>query len=497
MRKATVHPSTQVMIEYGLLLALLGGTWWIAFDNTFDVKHSWVIGIGVVELLIFFLVVWSALRRVNGALHMAIATAKRVSEGDLSAKFESDGAGELGELLAAMQGMNERMLKIVGGIRAGVTTVVGTSSQISRDNVVLQGRTDSQVAALQQTSDAMQDLNSIVQQNADRALQADELVAAASQQAHAGGAAMEQVVRTMGSIKDSSKKIVDIIGLIDAIAFQTNILALNAAVEAARAGEHGRGFAVVASEVRVLARRSATAAKEIKSLIHTSVDTVNDGSSLIDRAGKTIAEIVVSVESLARIVKSIGSASGQQRSGIAAVNGKIVEVVRKNDTTTRLFSEVIQASNTLNEQAVILLKSLAGFNIGARENATTDEAQAMVEKAVSYLQTYGKEAFLDDVNKLGGGQFIERDLYIMVLNVDTYRFVAHGLNARVLGVDTRNSKNMDNKYYLRELIDVAKQAGQGWCEYRWNHPVTNEVQVKATYVQRVGDLAIACGAYKD
>jgi hypothetical protein len=307
---------------------------------------------------------------------------------------------------------------------------------------------------------------------------------------------MEQVVTTMGSIKESSRKIVDIIGLIDAIAFQTNILALNAAVEAARAGEHGRGFAIVASEVRTLAQRSANAAKEIRGLIHKSVETVNSGSGIVDGAGKTIADIVSSVESLAQIVKNIGTVSDQQLGGIASVNSKIVEVARKNDAATRLFTEVIEASNNLNEQAVALLKSMSGFNIGIRENATPEEARAMVERAVEFLNGHGRDALCADVNKLSAGQFVERDLYIMVLNIDDYKFVAHGLNPRVLGADIRNSKNIEGKYYMRELVDKGKHEGQGWVEYKWNHPVTNEVIDKATYVQRVGDLVIACGAYK-
>jgi len=468
---------------------------WLALAYTEGEARTLVVAGGAVFLCTFWFASWLAARRVNTALRTTIETARRIASGDFSANFATS-AAELRELTAAMQAMHEHSLKLLTEVRAGVTTVVSTSSQISRDNVTLQTRTDNQVDALQQTSQAMESLNSTVQQNANHAQQADQLVASASQHAQQGGAAMEQVVHTMGSIQDSSRKIVDIIGLIDAIAFQTNILALNAAVEAARAGEHGLGFAVVASEVRTLAQRSAHAAKEIKALIRKSVETVNTGSTIVDGAGKTIAEIVSSVKSLAHIVQQIGTASSQQLGGIAAVNSKINDLARKNGSATNLFAEVIAASNTLNEQAVTLMKSLTGFNLGARETATTDEAHDMVLKAVEMLKTQGKDALLTEVNKRSAGQFVDRDLYLMVTDLHTYKFVGHALNQRVLNYDTRLIKDVDGRFYMTELLDQVKRDGQAWIEYKWNHPITNEVKVKATYAQRVGDVAIICGAYK-
>jgi methyl-accepting chemotaxis protein len=496
-QNTNLHPATRVAIEFAFVLVPFVGLWWVALDNTQGAPHGWILAGGLAFIGLFSLVVYVALGRVRRVLTLAIETANRIAKGDLTAKFNSSGGGQLGELMSSMQSMHGRALQALGDVRTGVASIVSAASQISRDNTSLQSRTDSQAAALEQTSAAMEELNATVEQNADNANQAGDLVASATKQAQAGGVAMEQVVHTMGSIKDSSRKIVDIIGLIDAIAFQTNILALNAAVEAARAGEHGRGFAIVASEVRTLAQRSASAAKEIRSLIHQSVETVNSGSTLVDGAGKTMGEIVSSVESLARIVKHISNASNEQRTSLVSVNEKIGEVGRKNSATTRLFNEVIAASNALNEQSVDLYKSLAIFSSGEREYATTEEAKSMVEKAATYLNANGRDALLADVNRLSGGQFIERDLYLMVLNVDDYRFIGHGLNPRVLGVDVRNSKNMEGKYYMREIVDTARQFGEGWVEYKWNHPVTNEVKDKATYVMRVGDLVVACGAYKD
>lgn len=497
MQSTRLHPNISVLIEFALILAPLAALWWIAHTHTQGATHAWVVTAGVVALSAAGLALRSALRRAHGGLDAAIAAARKISSGDLHTQFETRAAGELGRLMAAMQEINDRMLKIIGDARHSANSLAATSSLISRDNVVLQGRADSQARALEQTCSAMETFNLTVQQNADHAEEAEQLAASASQYAQAGGVAMEQVVQTMGSIKDSSRKIVDIIGLIDSIAFQTNILALNAAVEAARAGEHGRGFAIVASEVRTLAQRAAGASKDIRALIHKSVETVNSGSTLVDGAGKTIAQIVSSVQSLTGIVQHIGEASGQQRMSITSLNEKIAQVVRKNDTTNRLYADVIKASNTLSEQAVILLKALAHFDIGVQENGTAEEAQAMVEKGVQFLQAHGREAFLAEVNRMAEGQFVERDLYLMALTANDYRFVGHGLNPRILGVDSRNSKNVENKFYIRELVDTARRDGQGWYEYKWNHPITNEVKVKSTYFHCVGDLVIACGAYKD
>ncbi len=497
MRTAKLRLSTQLLFSFGLILSLLCGMWWVALVSTQGSTHSWLVVGGIVAVLLAGFAMWFAMRQVTGAFLQPIMAARKIVSGDLTAKFDNGGTGELDDLMLAMSGLNERMFTLVNDVRVRSTTVVGTSSQVSRDNETLRVRTEMQLASLQQTAVALGQLNSTVEQNTEQAKQADELVASAWRHARNGGTAMGQVVHTMGSIRDSSRKIVDIISLIDSIAFQTNILALNAAVEAARAGEHGRGFAVVASEVRVLAKRSATAAKEIKSLINESVETVTAGSKLVDGAGKTMSEIVASVESLTGIIQNISDAGSEQRSDIGTVNAKIKEVTRINQSNAQLFTDVIAASSTLNEHAVTLLTSLAGFKLGIREQGTADEACAMVKRGVEFLKTHGKELFLADVNKLAKGQFVERDLYLMVLNVNDHRFVAHGVNPRVVNFDSRQTKDVDGKFYMAELIDLAKRSNEGWIEYKFNHPVTYQIKEKASYVQRVGDLAIACGAYKN
>jgi methyl-accepting chemotaxis protein len=489
--------ATHLQIEFAIVLTLFGCMWWVALENTVGNPHNWVVGGGSIAIVIAALALWSALRQVKGIFSQPMTAVRQIVSGDLTSKFEIGGADELGDLMGAMNALNERMFKLVNDVRVRTTTVVGTSAQVGRDNETLRVRTEMILGSLQQTATAMEQLNAIVQQNADQAQKADQLVTSASRHARNGGSAMQQVVHTMGSIQSSSRKIVDIIGLIDSIAFQTNILALNAAVEAARAGEHGRGFAVVASEVRTLARRSATAAKEIKTLIHESVETVASGSKLVNDAGKTMSEIVSSVESLTGIIQNISDASNEQRTGIGTVNEKLVEVTRINKTNGHLFNDLIGASNTLNEHAVVLLKSLAGFNLGIRECGNADEARSMIQRAVEFIKSNGRDAFLAEVNKLAKGQFIERDLYIIVVDINSGKFIAHGINARVVNFDARASKDPDGKFYMKDMIDMSKSTAEGWIEYKYNHPITGEMKAKTSYFARVGDVLMACGAYKD
>ena len=482
-------------MEFALVLAPLCGVLWMSLVNAEPGARQWIAMVGAVAIVLTILATWFIKDQTGGSFARPIAAAKRIVAGDLTAKVDNDATGELRDLMAAIYALNERMFTLVSDVRARSTTVVGTSSQVSRDNETLRIRTEMQIASLQKTASAMAQLNDIVQQNAEQTRKADELVTSASTHAVDGGSAMSQVVNTMGSIRESSRKIVDIIALIDSIAFQTNILALNAAVEAARAGEHGRGFAVVASEVGTLAKRSATAAKEIKSLIQESVNTIATGSKLVDKAGTTMSAIVSSVNSLTGIIQNISVASDQQRTGIDSVNDTIKEVTRLNKSNAHMFADIIKASGTLNEQAITLLKAISGFNLGIREHGTPEEAEAMVRRAVDYLKAHGQEQFFAEVNKLDKGQFIERDLYIIVCDIHSYKFVAHGVNTRIKNYDSRLSKDPNGRAYMTEMIDLAKHSGEGWIDYANNHPITNELMTKSSFVQRVGDLAVACGAY--
>ncbi|HZW12221.1 MAG TPA: methyl-accepting chemotaxis protein, partial [Noviherbaspirillum sp.] len=287
------------------------------------------------------------IRAISRPLEEAVRFARSVAEGDLTKNIEVESRDETGQLLAALKQMNESLANTVGQVRAGTETITVASREIASGNADLSSRTEAQASSLEETASSMEELTSTVKQNAENARQANQLVVSASDYALKGGEVVGQVVDTMGSIKDSSRKIVDIIGVIDGIAFQTNILALNAAVEAARAGEQGRGFAVVAAEVRNLAQRSAGAAKEIKALIQDSVEKVDAGSKLVDQAGTTMDEIVTSVKHVADIMNEIAAASHEQSAGIEQVNQAITQMDEMTQQNAALVEQAAAAAQSM------------------------------------------------------------------------------------------------------------------------------------------------------
>ncbi|WP_329604677.1 methyl-accepting chemotaxis protein [Undibacterium luofuense] len=302
-------------------------------------------------------------RSITRPLRDAVGIAKQVAAGELAHLKESDGRDEISELLNALKEMNDNLYRIVREVRTGTDAIATASSEISLGNADLSSRTEHQAGALEETASSMEQITATVRQNADNARQANTLVTSASQFAVKGGEEVGKVVATMNEIKESSRKIVDIISVIDGIAFQTNILALNAAVEAARAGEQGRGFAVVASEVRSLAQRSASAAKEIKILIHTSVDKVDTGSALVNGAGQTMEEIVKSVRHVADIMSEITAAGQEQSAGIEEVNRAITQMDEMTQQNAALVEQAAAAAESLEEQAAGLARVVSAFKL--------------------------------------------------------------------------------------------------------------------------------------
>ncbi len=305
------------------------------------------------------------IRTITRNLDSAVQVAETVAQGDLRSHIEVTSKDELGRLMLALKGMNNNLLSIVGRIRESSESIATGATQISTGNNDLSQRTEEQASNLQQTAASMEELASTVRHNTDNAQQATTLARNAAHTASQGGEAMQQVTQTMETISASSRKIADIIGVIDGIAFQTNILALNAAVEAARAGEQGRGFAVVAGEVRALAGRSAEAAKEIKLLIQQSVSQVNEGTTLVEATGKTIGDVVQQVQSVAALIQEISNASQEQSQGTSQVSDAIAQLDQVTQQNAALVEESAAAANSLSYQAAELNRLVATFKTGS------------------------------------------------------------------------------------------------------------------------------------
>ncbi len=321
----------------------------------------------LVGLLVLVLLVgtWWLLRQIRQPLRDAIAVAETIANGDLSATVDVSRSDEFGAMMRAIANMQNRLVHLVSDVRQGTDSMAGVSEEIAAGNHDLSQRTEQSAASLEETASSMQELTSNVKQSADSARQANQLASSAAQVAQRGGQVVGQVVTTMDDINASSRKISDIISVIDGIAFQTNSLALNAAVEAARAGEQGRGFAVVASEVRSLAGRSADAAKEIKNLINTSVQKVEGGSALVAQAGQTMTEIVNSVQKVTDIMGGITAAAAEQSDGIAQVNAAISQLDQMTQQNAALVEQSAAAASSMKDQAHRLASVVATFKLGA------------------------------------------------------------------------------------------------------------------------------------
>jgi methyl-accepting chemotaxis protein len=316
----------------------------------------------LVGLGLAMLITRNLIGQLGGEPATAVAVAQAVAAGDLTTAIHLR-AGDTGSLMARLQEMQGSLARAVSEVRLGSDSVATASQQIAQGNQDLSGRTEQQASALQQTSATMEQLGTTVRHNADSARQANQLAKGASSVAEQGGQMVGQVVQTMKGINDSSRKIADIIGVIDGIAFQTNILALNAAVEAARAGEQGRGFAVVASEVRSLAKRSADAAREIKALISASVERVEQGSAQVDQAGKTMAEIVAAIARVTDIVAEISTASAEQSTGVGQVSEAVQQMDQATQQNAALVEESAAAAESLQQQARQLVQAVAVFRL--------------------------------------------------------------------------------------------------------------------------------------
>ena len=346
-----------------------------ASASQYNSSVATLLAFGALALITGAALAWAITRSIVVPLQHAVNIAERVAKGDLRHVDVQERSDEVGQLLNALHNMTVRLGETVKLVHDGAVTIDTASRELSTGNLDLSRRTEHQAGALQETASSMEELTAAVKGNTSNARQANELVLSASQVAKKGGAVVDDVVDTMDAISAAAKKIVDIIGVIDGIAFQTNILALNAAVEAARAGEQGRGFAVVAGEVRNLAQRSATAAREIKQLINASVDKIETGSVLAHAAGDTMMEIVASVDRVTGIMVQIASASAEQESGIGEINAAITDIDNVTQQNAALVEEAAASAESVHSEATTLLRVVGFFTVDDAVVMATEEVQ--------------------------------------------------------------------------------------------------------------------------
>jgi len=353
--------------------------------EAYGLARNIVVAACAITILGGALVAAYSIQSITSPLKEAVRLAETVATGDLTRPVHSPSRDETGRLLRALAAMQESLARIVSNVRGGADAIAAASGQIAGGNQDLSQRTEEQASSLEETAASMEQLTATVKQNADNARQANQFAQAASEVALKGGQVVQQAVGTMDSIEESSRKVVDIIGVIDGIAFQTNILALNAAVEAARAGEQGRGFAVVAGEVRTLAQRSAAAAKEIKGLIDDSVAKVGAGSQLVHQAGTTMQEIVVSIRRVTDIMGEIAAASAEQTRGIEQVNIAITEMDRGTQQNASLVEEAAAAAQALRDQADSLVQAVRVFSLADGKSGARSQPPLLREAAARPL----------------------------------------------------------------------------------------------------------------
>ncbi|MDR3006035.1 MAG: methyl-accepting chemotaxis protein [Acidovorax sp.] len=425
-------------------------------------------------------------------LHQLLRVTRQATQGDLTSRAVFSGRDELSALGTQLDAMVLSLSAMVADVRSNAALVAQAGHHLTEDQHALSVRTEQQAASVAQTVVSVEQVSATVQNNSGMAKAADAQTLQVRQAVEQGAQAMERAVHSVEAIEQSAGRMNEIIGVIDGIAFQTNILALNAAVEAARAGEQGRGFAVVASEVRSLAQRSSEAAKEISQLIGNSVRQVGDSTQMIRKAGAEMAQISQGMHSVAQHVTAITEAGASQGLGLEQISLAVHQIDQVTQDNAQMVHQAVRHAQTLEERAVTLTRAVARFRL---QQGTAEEAQALVERAQALrrmgmpLERYW--AALTDP----GQPFHDRDMYVFVLDADG-RYLAFGGNPARVGSRVQDAKGVDGQQLLNDIIGQAEK-GPGWVEYAYLHPDSGKVLTKMSFVCKQDGVYLGCGIYKE
>ncbi|WP_462386889.1 methyl-accepting chemotaxis protein [Acidovorax sp. Q11] len=448
---------------------------------------GWGGAVGAVALLYGLLALYLSLSSDLEGLSRAM---EKTTRGDLSTRAGVYGQDEIGAMAQSLDQMVLTLSSMVADIRSNAALVAHAGQSLAQGNRSLADRTEQQAANLEQTAASVEQLSSAVQNNAQTARSADARAADVRKAADAGAEAMARAVQSVEAIQQGARRMTEIIGVIDSIAFQTNILALNAAVEAARAGEQGRGFAVVAGEVRTLAKRSGDAAREIRELIGASVSQVEASAGLIRSAGDGIANMAGGIRSVAASMTEISGSSAEQSTGLSEVSSAVQQLDQITQHNAQMVGHAVAQAEALEQRASTLSRAVAAFRL---QQGTADEAVALVQKAVALFKTTSHDQFLRSLTDKNQ-PYHDRDMYVFVLDsAGTYR--AFGGNPAKVGTRVQDIPGIAGDRLVSDIVAQADRA-PGWVEYDINNPATGAVQTKMSYVSRVGDLYVGCGVYK-
>lgn len=463
-----------VLITGTLAAAWLGAPMWVDLAGA---------GVVLYALLALYLSLVNDMAALSGAM-------ARITDGDLCVHAATGGCDEMAQMAQALDAMVLRLSSMVADIRSNAALVAHAGQSLAHGNRELADRTEQQAANLEETAASVEQLSSTVQNNAQTAQGADQRAGQMRQAADTGAEAMGRAVQSVQAIQQGARRMTEIIGTIDAIAFQTNILALNAAVEAARAGEQGRGFAVVASEVRMLAKRSADAAREIRDLINASVTQVEASAGLIRTAGEGITDMAGGMRSVAASMSEISSSSAEQSTGLREISSAVQQLDQITQRNAQMVSQAVGQAEALESRASTLSRAVSAFRL---QQGTAEEAVALVKRAAALHKGSSRDQFLARITDKSQ-PFNDRDMYVFVLDAGgTYR--AFGGNPAKVGTRVQDIPGIDGD---RLMAEIAAQAdiGPGWVEYDITNPATGAVQTKMSFVERVGDLYLGCGVYK-